>query len=915
MVNSPKPVVSPRLRRLLVVILGLTALLVLDSIYLSAVTFVQWVTDSALEDLYYQYAFLAHLVVGVVLIAPTLVFIGLHLTRAVHKENRVAIAFGTGLATSVLLLFGTGIALTRGLPGFELRDSDVRELVYWAHVILPILVIWLFILHRWVGPKIRWKSGALVAAVSVVVAAIGVTFLAFQAQESDDNIISFEPALAKLNAPKLLEPETLATDEYCASCHQDIHEQWQVSAHKLASFNNPAYAFTVNQTRQKVLDRDGDVQAARFCAGCHDPIPLFSGAFDDPEFDFVNHWIGQAGITCLSCHAIEEIHSVRGNADFVIAAPTHYPFALSENQFLSWINGLLIKGKPSFHKQTFLKPFHQTAEFCSTCHKVHLPEDLNHYKWLRGQNHYDSFLLSGFSGHSIASFYYPPKAIENCNSCHMPEFPSVDFGSRISSESGQLVGSNHQFPAANTALQHILNLPKQSLDAHQEILTDSVVVDIFGIRDGESINGQLHAPIRPVYPSLEQGKSYVLEVVLRSLTVGHKFTEGTADSNEVWLDVQVMNDDEVIGRSGGMRPEDGEVDRWSHFVNAYVIDREGNRIDERNAEDIFVKLYDNQIGPGSAAVVLYKLQIPEDAVGNLAIQATLNYRKFDTSYLRAFAGSDFEINDLPITVISSDEVLLQIGTETESTDITPERRKLPNRPAWLRWNDYGIGYLTKPKRGALRQAEFAFNEVEQLGRGEGNLNLARVYIEEGRLDEAREQLVIAAERSAFPWSISWFGGIIDMQNGNLDEAISKFGSIVATEFSDAQRRGFDFSKDYRLLNKLATTYFERSKLASTADERTKWLELARDTFLEALQIDPENTTAHYGLVQVFDRLSNNEKSSYHRSQHERYRIDDNARDRAVTLARQKDVAANHAAEPVVIYDLQREDAYGLESNP
>ena len=26
--------------------------------------------------------------------------------------------------------------------------------------------------------------------------------------------------------------------------------------------------------------------------------------------------------------------------------------------------------------------------------KVHLPEELNHYKWLRGQNHYDSFLLS-----------------------------------------------------------------------------------------------------------------------------------------------------------------------------------------------------------------------------------------------------------------------------------------------------------------------------------------------------------------------------------------------------------------------------------------------------------------------------------------------------------------------------------------
>ena len=51
--------------------------------------------------------------------------------------------------------------------------------------------------------------------------------------------------------------------------------------------------------------------------------------------------------------------------------------------------------------RTFLKPLHRSAEFCGTCHKVHLPAELNGYKWLRGQNHYDSFLLSGVSGHRV----------------------------------------------------------------------------------------------------------------------------------------------------------------------------------------------------------------------------------------------------------------------------------------------------------------------------------------------------------------------------------------------------------------------------------------------------------------------------------------------------------------------------------
>ena len=49
----------------------------------------------------------------------------------------------------------------------------------------------------------------------------------------------------------------------------------------------------------------------------------------------------------------------------------------------------------------------------------------------------------------------------------------------------------------------------------------------------------------------------------------------------------------------------------------------------------------------------------------------------------------------------------------------------------------------------------------------------------------------------------------------------------------------------------------------------------------------------------------NGRADEHRRSHEYYRIDDNAADRAVTLHRRKNPAADHAAEAVVIYDLQR----------
>ncbi len=55
-------------------------------------------------------------------------------------------------------------------------------------------------------------------------------------------------------------------------------------------------------------------------------------------------------------------------------------------------------------------------------------------------------------------------------------------------------------------------------------------------------------------------------------------------------------------------------------------------------------------------------------------------------------------------------------------------------PPWQRWNDYGIGMFLKEKKAALRQATEAFAKVEEFGRFDGPLNLARVLLMEGQLD-------------------------------------------------------------------------------------------------------------------------------------------------------------------------------------
>jgi hypothetical protein len=731
------PVIGPRLRWLLAIVLGLFALLAVNSVYLAAVSLTQWTTGQTYENYFFQWMFLVHLVLGLLIVLPIVVFGLLHLRNAFGRPNRRAVRAGLGLFTASLIVLVTGILLTRAF--LDLKEPTLRSALYWAHVISPLAVVWLFVLHRLAGRRIRWRVGVSWAAVAGVFAAAMIVLHGHapalgEAGGPKSGEQYFFPSLARTATGSFIPARTLMNDAYCRECHPDIHSQWQYSAHRFASFNNPAYGASVRDTRQALYARDGHVRGARFCAGCHDQVPFFSGEFedprfDDPEYDLASDPMASAGITCTGCHAIGHINNVRGNAAYTIEEPIHYPFAFSQNPFLHWVNTQLVKANPGFHKKTFLKPLHKSSEFCGTCHKVHLPAELNDYKFLRGQNHYDAFLLSGVSGHGVSSFYYPPRAETNCNGCHMVLAASDDFGAKLFQTDpdgpafGELAVHHHQFAAANTAVPLLLGGDESVIEPHREFLRDIMRVDLFGLKAGGTIGGELVAPLRPQVPALAPGERYLLETVIRTMKLGHTFTQGTSDSNEIWLDISVTSGDRVIGRSGGCAA-DGEVDPWSHFVNAFVLDRNGYRIDRRNAQDIFIPLYNHQIPPGAADVVHYLLDVPADVSEPITVEAKLQYRKFDTTYMKFFQGEDFDGNDLPIITLATDRVTFPLagGPPAPATADSPI-------PKWQRFNDYGIGLLRKgnagANRGELRQAEAAFARVEQLGRPDGPLNRAR----------------------------------------------------------------------------------------------------------------------------------------------------------------------------------------------
>jgi tetratricopeptide (TPR) repeat protein len=908
--RARRPAIGRGLRHLLTLLLLLFALLAVNSLYLAGITLAENLAGRSLQGYTYLLMVLVHLALGLLLIPVFLVFVHGHLRRVWGRPNRYAVRAGLGLAFAGLVLIASGLMLVR-FDFLVVHHPASREVAYWLHVGSPLAAAWLFVLHRLAGPPLRWRPAGRWALLALLVAT-GTTVLHL-AQRDDgapNASAGFDPALTKIAASAAagatLPPERLMRDDFCAECHADIAEQHAGGMHRFSSFNNPVYRFSVEETRAVALQRDGDVRAARFCAGCHDPLPLYSGAFDRPDYDPDADPAATAGITCLVCHAVTAINSPRGNADFTLADPPRYPFEDSGNALLASVGRQLIRAKPAYHKRTLLKPLHQSPEFCSTCHKVGIPEELNRYRWLRGQDHYGTFLASGVSGHRVDSFYYPERAETGCNGCHMPFAASNDPAARLFPGQGAGV-HDHRFAAANTAIPVIVGLEPREILARQAFLQDGVArLDLFGIKEDGRIDGMLHAPLRPELPVLEPGRSYLLETVVRTLRIGHPLTQGTTDSNELWLDVTLRDGDRVIGRSGKM-DADGDVDPWAHFLNAYVLDRHGNRIDRRNVQDIFVALYDHQVPPGAAALVQYTFTVPPDARGPLTVEAALRYRKFDTRLMRHVTGEDFVRNDLPVTTLAEDrlEIPVAAGPAVQFTDHPV--------PAWQRWNDYGIGLLRTgdrdAARGQMRQAEAAFREVERLGQAEGPLNLARVHFREGRLDDAAHALARAAEAGALPWTVAWYSALVDREYGRLEAAAERLEALFETRFQQARDRGFDFSRDLRVPHLLGRTRFEQARAArgeGRVEQREALLLQARNALQAALEVDPETPAVHHTMAQVLDQLGDTAGAAYHRAAHERHRPDDLAVAIAVSRHRALNAPANRAAEALTLYDLQRE---------
>ena len=837
--GKPAGVLRPwqrQLYRLLLIPLGLIAA---NAIYL-----VSFTRDTA----FFYSMLLLHLTLGILIAIPFFVFAVTHAKRMIRMWNVRAKIAGLSIFTLAIVCVSSGTYMI--FKGATLNHRPI----WLAHVLSIPLALVAFILHRRAHThKLQFRRlYAWGGAVAVFLAAMAV---AAKFEKPPKRIVNvngdtvFFPSYSETFDQGLLDGKKLAANEYCQSCHPDSFHEWQRSAHRFSSFNNPFYRKSV----ELMADRVGR-ERTKWCSGCHDPVVLFTGqmgAATQAKFSY-DSWEAQQGLTCMSCHSITEVKDLRGNGSYVIEESKQYPFAFTKNKTLLAINHLLIRMEPSLHRKTFLKPFHRSPEFCSTCHKVELIPALNSYRWMRGQDHYDTWYDSGVSGRAVRSFYDPPQP-KACRDCHLPPYRSDEFGNK----KGQV--HDHLFPAANTALPFVRG-DRETQERIRKFLENKVLtVDLFAIKRGDDV-----AVIGDGPPAVKPGETVDLEVVVRTRGVGHPYTNGTADSNETWVSLEGASGAAKFFRSGVL-DEQGRLDPAADMLSTFVIGHDGKHMDRRQPQDIHIPLYNNGIGPGAARVVHYRVRIPDDARGSVTLSAGVHYRKFSRDYTTFSLGASSP--SLPVTTLASDTVTLLLssreraGVRAQPAPTSPAVRGNPDKP-WLRWNDYGIGlFLQGDYRGAAR----AWTRVTELApdKPDGPLNRARVEIAEGRLEDAKQSLM-EAERRRPGWAkTAFFRAAVAKDEARLDDAERDLKYVLSR-----------FPLDRVALNNLGSIEWLAGRYSQ-----------AIEVYGRTLAIDPEDLTAHYNLMRVYRALGDRQRAAFHEAEYRKYKDDETARSLAADYRR------------------------------
>ncbi|MDT8368270.1 MAG: multiheme c-type cytochrome [Longimicrobiales bacterium] len=641
---------------------------------------------------------IVHTVVGLVFIVPASVYLWQHWRRYRDvRMTQVKLSGYLGLAVFAVLAVSGVVLTAQAVWGRRISHAwDLVHVVGTFALLAAVLphVVTLLLRNR-VGStelaaRVR-RAGRRFLTASTGWAVLGVApvlvlVVLYTPLELDNTLPEdysliygedrpFAPSLARTNTNDAFDPRTMSGSQSCgtAGCHEEIVEEWQVSAHRWAAMD-PGF-----RTIQATMGAQNGPESTRYCAGCHDPISLFGGTKNLFNDELTNPEGLDEGISCITCHSIQET-DVQGNANYVIGQPERYAYELRPEGRGRLVRDFLIRAYPDQHVETFSRRLFKSPDYCAACHKQFIDEEINQVGWVQLQNQFDNWRKSRWNEPGK-----PEETIE-CRECHMPLTDSRDPAAGDETDYNRTASDgkhrSHRFLGANQFIPTLLDLPgadEQVELTHQWLRGEIDIPEIaHKWREGPVIPIEIEAPDR-----VRPGSPVEIRTRLVNNKAGHEFPTGPLDIIQAWVEIEVTDQEGRVVFTSGMRDERNFIDPGSFLFKAEPVDRYGNLVDRHNLWEMVGVRYRRSLFPGFSDEAEFAFVCPSssfspDAVNlpfedgmvqmdvpgeyrveRLDVTARLMYRKFDQYLLNFLEGGESELS-APVTVMSEDRTSITV---------------------------------------------------------------------------------------------------------------------------------------------------------------------------------------------------------------------------------------------------------------
>ena len=368
----------------------------------------------------------------------------------------------------------------------------------------------------------------------------------------------------------------------CVDCHQEHVDEWSESMHAY-TMNSPLF-FSYKEENKNIHPSTGE----KFCMQCHNPVSYLSGT-DLSMYNSPNalqsadiSQVLKEGITCDVCHTKTGLSETVHGAGNMSANAIYKMYPNSNIKFGSIQNPV----QNDYHQSYYL-PTYQSSQFCLPCHDLvinNIEAEVTFTEWNR---------IPGFSMFGGVS----------CQNCHMP---LKDDGTH-----------DHRFVGVDLDLAIPIN-ENPSYGDVEELLSTSANINF-------NILGEL------LTNSISASDTLTIPLSVTSETA-HNFPSGTSFNREAWVEIQVLNNENLIFSSGLVNNSQSldYSDENLLFFTSFLYDENNNLTNNVTQVD---SMANYSLLPYQSRYKYYNISLPNELEGDLLVTAKLLFRSFSPHFI------------------------------------------------------------------------------------------------------------------------------------------------------------------------------------------------------------------------------------------------------------------------------------------